>query len=81
MKRIVLGTTALAILSGIALATPAAAGSLTYRERVAIANSKSHVNALRSQARADGRVSTWERMKLRAAVARHKALSHRLYNN
>jgi hypothetical protein len=81
MKRIVLGTTALAILSGVALATPAAAHGLTYRERVAIANSKCHLNALRSHARADGRVSTWERIKLRAAVARHRALSHRLYNN
>jgi hypothetical protein len=81
MKRIVLGTTALAILSGIALATPAAAGTLTYRERVAIANSKSHLSALRSQARADGKVTFWERMKLRAAVARHKALSHRLHSN
>ena len=81
MKRIVLGTTALAILSGIALATPAAAGSLTYRERVAIANSKSHLDALRSHARSDGRVTFWERMKLRAAFARHRTLTHRLYNN
>ena len=53
MNRIVLGATALAILSGIALATPAAAHGLTYRERVAIANSKSHLDALRSHARVD----------------------------
>ena len=61
MKRIVLGTTALAILSGIALATPAAAGSLAYRERAAIANGKSHLDALRSAGAGRGRVGTWER--------------------
>lgn len=81
MKRIVLGTTALAILSGVALATPASAHSLTYRERVAIANSKGHLDALRSRARADGKVTFWERMRLRTAVARHRALTHRLHNN
>jgi uncharacterized lipoprotein YbaY len=81
MKRIVLGSTVIAIVSGIALATPAAAGTLTYRERVAIANSKSHLHALRARIRADGKVTFWERMKLRAAVARHRALAHRLHSN
>lgn len=81
MKRLVLSVSALALLSGIAMAVPAEAGTLTHRERVAIANSKSHLDALRSRVRADGKVSWWERMRLRAAVAHHRALAHRLYNN
>jgi hypothetical protein len=81
MKRLVLGTTALAMLSGIALATPAAAGNLTYRERVAVANSQKNLGALKWRVRADGKVTWFERMRVRSAQARHNALVHRLYNN
>jgi hypothetical protein len=81
MKRLVLGTTVLAMLSGIALATPAAAGSLSHRERAAIANSQKNLAALKWRVRADGKVSWFERMRVNAAQSRHNALVHRSYND
>lgn len=81
MKRIVLSTAALAMLSGFALAVPAQAGSLTHGERAAIANARHHLNALKLRVRADGHVSLWERMKVRAAQARYNALVYRLKHN
>ena len=87
MKRLVLSTSALALLSGIALAAPAQAGSydrhgnVTYSERVAIARSAAHLNAVKRHARADGHVSAWERAKIRMAATRHNALVWRLRHN
>ena len=54
MKRLALSAAALALLSGIAIAAPAEAATLTHSERVAIANSRSHLDALKSRVRADG---------------------------
>ncbi len=83
MKRLVLGTAALAVLSGLAFAAPAAEaapygyGRLTPHERAAIARSQFNLNALKWRARADGRVTVWERMRINAAQARHSALVNR----
>ena len=63
MQRLVLSASVLALLSGIALAAPAQAGSynrhgnVTYSERAAIARSAAHLNAVKRHARADGNVS------------------------
>jgi hypothetical protein len=87
MKRLVLGTAALAILSGIALTAPAAQAApygyrtLTPYERAAIARSRAHLSALRWRARADGHVTRWERMRIHAAQARHNALVYRYRHN
>jgi hypothetical protein len=83
MKRLVLGTAALAILSGIALTAPAAEaasygyGRLTPHERAAIARSQFNLNALKWRARADGHVTVWERVRINAAQVRHNALVYR----
>ena len=87
MKRLVLSAWALALLSGIALAAPAQAGSYNRHgnvmssERAAIARSAAHLNAVRRHARADGQVSAWERARIRMAATRHNALVWRLRHN
>ena len=81
MKRLVLSTSALALLSGVALAAPAQAASLSPHERAALARSHAHVRALERQARFDGRVSAWERAQIRMAKARQRALAWRLRHN
>jgi hypothetical protein len=81
MNRLVLSAATLALLSGIALAAPAQASGLTHSERVAIANSQHRLKALKWRVRADHHVSLWERMRVRAATARHKALVYRLRHN
>jgi hypothetical protein len=87
MKRLVLSASALALLSGIALAAPAQAGSynrhgnLTSSERATIARSAAHLNAVKRHARADGQVSGWERAKIRMAETRYNALVWRLRHN
>jgi hypothetical protein len=83
MKRLALTATALALLSGLAIAVPAQAatykrhGSISHSERVAIANSQRHLNAVKRQAWADGKVTAWERAKIRMAEARY----HRVVRN
>jgi hypothetical protein len=81
MNRLFLSAATLALLSGVALASPAQASGLTHSERVAIANSQHRLKALQWRVRADHHVSLWERMKVRAAAARHKALVYRLHHN
>jgi hypothetical protein len=88
MKRIILGASALALVSGIALGTPSAEaasykryGNITHSERVAIARSQSRLNAVKRQAYANGSANLWERMKIRMAQSRHNALVHRLRHN
>ena len=83
MKRLVLSASVLALLSGIALAAPAIRGNgnVNYSERVAIARSAAHLNAVRRHARADGQVSAWERARIRMAATRHNALVWRLRHN
>ena len=84
MKRLVLRATALALLSGVALSSAAEAapygrhyGKLTPYERAAIARSKAHLDTLKWRARADGRVTALERMRINLAKARHNALVYR----
>lgn len=87
MKRLVLSTSALAILSGIALSTAAEAatynryGQINGYERAAIARSQAHINALNRRAWADGKVGIFERAKLRLAQTRHNALVYRYSHN
>jgi hypothetical protein len=92
MKRIVLGATTLALLSGLALAAPAQAatykhasgghyGAITPHERAVIARSQHQVGLVKAHARADGHVTPWERARIRAAEARHAALVFRLSHN
>jgi hypothetical protein len=87
MQRLVLSASVLALVSGIALAAPAQAGSynrhgsLSAGERAAIARSTAHLNAVKRHARADGNVSAWEGARIRMAQARHNALVWRLRHN
>jgi CHASE1-domain containing sensor protein len=81
MKRLVLGAATLALLSGIAMAAPAEAATLTHSERAAIAHAHRHLNVLKVRVRADGHVSLWERMRVRAAEAHLKALAYKYRHN
>ncbi len=81
MKGIALSASAFALLSGIALAAPAQAASLTPHERAVLARSHANVRALERHARADGHVSLWERARIRLAETRAHALAWRLRHN
>ena len=87
MKSLVVAATAAVLLSGIGLGTAAEAASyhhrygLTGAERAAIARDEARVNAVKRNAWADGRLSGWERMKIRAAEARHNVLVSRYRHN
>ncbi len=81
MKRIALSASALVLLSGIAMAAPAQAASLTAHERAVLARDHAHVRALERHARADGHVSLWERARIRLAEARLHGLAWRLRHN
>jgi uncharacterized membrane protein YebE (DUF533 family) len=81
MKRIALSASVLALLSGIVLAAPAQAASLTAHERAVLARSHAHVRALEHHARADGHVSLWEKAKIGIAKSRQHALAWRLRRN
>lgn len=72
MKRLVLTTSALALLSGMVIAAPAQAGSINHRERAAIADSRHRLAVVKRQAWADGRLSLWDRFKIRNAEARYR---------
>ena len=81
MKRLVLSASAVALLSGLAMAGTAEAapykrgyGSISHGERVAIANSQRRVAALKRQAWSNGKLNVWERMRINAAEARHARL-------
>jgi hypothetical protein len=81
MKRIALSASALALLSGIAMAAPAQAASLTAHERAVLARDHAHLRALERHARADGHVSLWERARTRLAETRLHGLAWRLRHN
>lgn len=88
MKRIALSTSALALLSGIALAAPTSAatnshrhGQVTAHERAALALSHVHLRALERHARFDGHISLWEKARIRMAEARQHAFAWRLRHN
>jgi hypothetical protein len=52
-------------------------GSISASERIAIARSKAHLAAVKRQAWRDGRVTAFERMRIRFAEARYNQV---LYN-
>jgi hypothetical protein len=81
MKRIALGAAGLALLSGLALAAPAEAASLTAHERAVLARSHAHLRAIERNARADGHVSLVEKARIGIAKVRLHALATRLRNN
>ena len=95
MKHLILGTAAAALLSGMALTSAVQAApyghgygnghgyrhALTPHERALLAQSRFRLNALRWRARADGHVSGWERARINAALARHRALAYRFRHN
>ncbi len=85
MKSFIIAATAVALTSGALLSTAAEASPyghrLTPAERVIIAKDRARLNALQHRVRADGHVTMWERAKLRAAEAHHKALVYRLTHN
>ena len=78
MKRIALSASALALLSGIALAAPAQAASLTAHERSVLARNHAHLRAIE---RNDGHVSLWEKARIGMAKSRLRVLSWRLHHN
>ena len=57
------------------------AAKVTPRERAAIRRSAARLAALTRQVRADGRVTFVERIRLRAATARHQALVRSAYRS
>ena len=77
MQRLVLSASVLALVSGVALAAPAQAGSyhrhggLSAGERASIARSAAHLNAVKRHAR----------VRIGMAQARHNALVRRLRHN
>jgi hypothetical protein len=88
MKRFVLSASAIALMAGAALAAPAEAASwrhgwhhLSPAERVAIRHSQHRLDLIRAGAYRDGRVTFWERAKIRLAQSRHNALVNRLSHN
>lgn len=81
MKRIALSASALALLSGIALAAPEQAASLTAHERGVLARSHAHLRAMERRARADGHISLWEKARIRIAESRLHTLAWRLRHN
>jgi len=88
MKSLIVAATAGVLLSGIGFAGSAEAaffhrnhGGLTASERAAIARDEARVNAIKRTAWANGRVSFWERVKIRAAEAHHNALVYRYRHN
>lgn len=78
MKTYALAAAALALMSGTALAAPGYyshyKGGLTPKERAAIARSATHLALLKRRAWADGRVTPFERIRIRMAELQHKRL-------
>lgn len=54
------------------------AGRLTWIERIRIAKSEKRLAQLKRSIRADGRVTPYERRRLKAAQIRHRSLVRRL---
>jgi hypothetical protein len=82
MKKIVLTAVALVLTTGATLAAPGYSpngrhherGSISASERAAIARSAAHLDAIKARAYRDGRLSYFERIQIRNAEARHRAL-------
>jgi hypothetical protein len=89
MKSFFIAATAVALTSGALLSTAAEAApyhrhhgsNVTHSERAALAQSRARLKFLQRRAYADGRLGIWERMRLNAAQARHRALAYRLRHN
>jgi hypothetical protein len=90
MKSFVIAATTAVVLSGIGLGSTAEAAfykhrhgksELTRWERVAIARYQRSVRALKQRAWADGRVTFWEKMRIKRAEARHRSLVYRYRHN
>ena len=74
---VALAAAAIALMSGVASAAsvkPYHHKGITAKERVAIARSQAHVNALKRMAWADGKLTASERQKIRTAENYHNHL-------
>lgn len=78
MKTYALAAAALTLMSGTALAAPGYyshyKGGLTPRERAVIARSAAHLAVLKHRAWADGRLTAFERIRIRMAELQHRRL-------
>ena len=92
MKTVILATLALLIAAGPSMASPwngnshrhghgHGHGVLTRYERVMIAKSKHRLMRLKWRARADGRISRFERFRIRHAQRRHNRLVARAWRS
>lgn len=71
MKKTILATTAfLAVIGSTMAASAAPYHKISPRERAEIAQSRAHLNAVKRAAYADGRVTMFERAKIRMAQHR-----------
>lgn len=83
MNKILIATAAVLLTSTTAMAAPGwyggkgPRGGVNGYERIAIAQSQANLNALKRQARADGRVTFYERTRIRLAEIRHNNLVKR----
>lgn len=79
-KTVLMTLAAVAMASGAASAAPGRGydrhdrGGVSNHERAAIARSAASLESLRHRIYADGRVTRFERMQLRAAESRHRML-------
>ena len=89
MKTVILATLALLIAAGPSMASPWKGkshhsyrhGVLTKYERVLIAKSKHRLMRLKWRARADGRITRFERFRIRHAQRRHNRLVARAWRS
>lgn len=81
MNKYLIAAAAVLITSTSAMAAPYGNGkgprALNGFERAAIAQSQANLNVLKRQARADGRVTFYERTRIRFAEIRHNNLVQR----
>ncbi|MGE0627928.1 MAG: hypothetical protein AB7O43_08895 [Hyphomicrobiaceae bacterium] len=84
MKSFVIGLSAAALCVGFAGSAMAAPGKhgfnrVTLKERVAVAKSAAKLAQVKRGAWADGRLTRVERMRIRVAEARHRAIVARAH--
>ncbi len=88
MKKIVLTAVALVLTTGATLAAPGYGygghnnrGGISPNERAVIARSAAQLDSIKARAFRDGRLSFFERIQIRNAEARHRALVARAYRS
>jgi len=77
MKTFILAATAIVLMSGTAFAASYGShkhGTVSSYERAAIARSAANLASIKRRAWSDGRLSFFERLQIRIAESRYKAL-------